>query len=221
MDVKAIEKYILSHENVRKKAIKSLNYVRYTVYDTMFAAFSDTKKGVVLTVFGRFEQYERDYTGIVVPSVDNDPRLYSSVYLSKGDLPDHVIKSMIDYSYMRKLKSIPAPYTPVHKFENIPYCGVVPNTNDIYEGKETKIDIEKIRELVSTSVEDVSQNWTIRREEPPEYDLISDGKWNNVPYSAPNNPQVRKAVEAEIRKVARLAKKNKQAESSDDDADKN
>ena len=222
MNVKTIEEYILSHENVKKKAIKNLNYVRYTVYDSMFAAFSDTKKGIILTIFGRFEQYERDYAGIVVPSVDNDARLYSSVYLEKeSSLPEHVIKSMIDYSFTHKLKSVPVPYTPVHKFENIPYCGVVPNTNEVYEGKEIPIDIEKIKELVSLPVEDVSQNWTIRREEPQEYDLISDGKWNNVPYSAPNNLHVRKAVEAEIRKIARLAKKNKKAESPDDDVDKN
>ena len=216
MELKAIEEYILSKESAKKKAIPSLNYVRYTIYDTMFAAFSETRKGVILTVWGRFEQYERDFPGIVVPSVDNDPNRYTSIYVENESLPEHVIKSLIDYSFIQKLKSVPMPYTPVHKFENIPYCGVVPDTNDVFEGREMKIDYERIRELVAAPTEDVSQNWTIRRNAPEEYDLVSDGKWNNVPYSAPDNPFVRKAVESEIRKTARLSKKKEKNEDSDD-----
>lgn len=126
-----LEEYLLGKPNVRKRIIPEWNYIRYTVLDTPFASVAQTEKGVVLTVLGRFEQYEREYPSAVMPAVNNEPRFYSSVLLSEGSVPDRVIKAMADYSYDRIVKSVPMPELSESGCDDIPYVGI---SSVYYEG---------------------------------------------------------------------------------------
>ncbi|MDE6399065.1 MAG: hypothetical protein K2L51_07070, partial [Clostridiales bacterium] len=124
MTLQDIENYILSKPNAVKTMIPHWKYIRYTVYSVAFATLTETTKGIILTVLGKFPQYEEEYAKIVIPSVDNDPKYFSSIVLSGKNVPDRVIKSVIDYSYKRRVQAIPMPENAGNEGD-IPYCGIV------------------------------------------------------------------------------------------------
>lgn len=109
MTISELENYILSKPNAQKTVIPELDYVRYTAYSVMFASIGKAGRKIVLTLWGKYPQYESEYPGMVISAADNEPKHFTSAVLSDGHIPSHVLKSMIDYSYRERMRSIIMP----------------------------------------------------------------------------------------------------------------
>lgn len=201
MTATELENYILSKPNAIKKTIPEWKYARYTVFSLMFVSIGETKHGIGMTLFGRFPKYEEDYAGIIVPAVDNEPLHFSSVLLTKGALPDYVLKSMIDFSYKERLKAVLMPRSALGDNGDIPYCGIDFRIMDNKSGKRAD------KETAST--EDVAN--AVRSEtlhacdEMGDCEVITDIGNPNIPYSIVEDEDLFKAY----KKYAKLLKKTK------------
>lgn len=177
MTLREIEKYILSEPNAVKTMIPRWQYIRYTVYSVSFATLATTAKGPVLTVLGRFPQYEKEFAKIVVPSVNNDPRFFSSILLRES-IPDRVIKSVIDYSYKRRVQAIPMPEN-AGNGGNIPYCGIM---SAVKKGSMPYDANDAAFETAATSR--AHRYGIVETMSPPKTELEGRGAWDTLPYVA-------------------------------------
>lgn len=206
MDKRELEKYLISKPNVIKCSIPGWKYIRYTVYDLAFATLESKNNDIILTVWGRYETYEKEYPDIVVPSVNNEPRHFTSILLSKGDVPDHVIKSLIDNSYKTRLRTVVMPRLSGHGREDIPYR-LLDNPEDktpYYSELDTRpasSDVEAAAEfadLVKARKEIAALS--------PDVELIGVGILDNFPYMQGEDEQSYKKI---ARLKAQLKKYNK------------
>lgn len=97
MTVGELERYILSKNGAEKKAIPQWRYIRYTVYQSLFAAVEEVRGEVYCSLFGQFPDIRAKYPKCVLSAVQLSEG-YSRVLLS-GDLPDEVLRAMVDAAY--------------------------------------------------------------------------------------------------------------------------
>lgn len=97
MTLGELERYILSKQGAKKKAIPQWRYIRYTVYQSLFAAVEEVDGEVYCSFFGQFPDIRAVYPDCVLPA----PQLseaYSCVSPT-GQLPDAVLRAMVDAAY--------------------------------------------------------------------------------------------------------------------------
>lgn len=174
MTLRELEIHILRKPNVQKHTIRQWHYIRYTVYDSVFAAIELTEKyGNLLTVYGRYEYYRETYPTHIVTALNNDPKRYTSVVLSGNEVPETVIKSMLDFSYRERLRFIPT-LQPVREEKDYLYCGIVSAYDLDQITYDRTHDIAATVFLPQESCETVAAD---NRET-----LLNSGKWDNLPY---------------------------------------
>ncbi len=199
MTIKELENYILDKADTNKTMIAKWNYIRYTVYNCLFASIERRKEGIVLTVWGKFPSYEKEHAGIVFPAINNDPQYYSSVRLAKGNIPAHVIKSMIDYSYKKRRETVVLPEIAGGR-SDIVYSGILPT--QLYTdavGKETAAIIA----VKQSSHAPVSA--TNNSADPTQ--MIGVGQWNNVSYTSLANKNKLQSI-IKLRKLQQTDQSN-------------
>lgn len=168
MNTEEIEQYILNKSFVKKTLIPKWKYIRFTVYSQMFASIGETYKGTVLTVWGTFKKYISEYNKIILPAIDNEPKCFTSLILKNANqIPNYVIKTMIDYAYSERQKDVPTPVTATEGYQNIKYCAIPPLSINIPQEDFPTLSIN------SASHNEELYNSTM---------LQSSGKWNDVPY---------------------------------------
>lgn len=197
MTLKELETYILSNANVQKQEIPQWRYIRYTVYASLFASIGETKAGLVLTVWGRYGHYEKEYSDAIVPALDNNPETYTSILLSKN-VPDHMTKAMIDYSYRYKLSEIPIPQPYVKGYENVPYCGIAAsdNGNSSLTQKELAATVEKAKQ---SHADCDYTSWKVQPTATNRQDVEGAGQFDHAPYRIVNDDEKMRAYKMLLR----------------------
>ena len=192
MTAKEWESYIMEHDNARRREIPEWKYIRYTVFETLFASIRAQKEKLILTVWGKFPQYESAYSTAIGAAQAHEPLHYTDIILDNS-VPEHVIKSMIDSSYREKLFGIIAPKAASGDYNHVPYSGVIPDENGEYHYENNPLSVEA--EIAATA------HYT--HVTPPDTSdlpkLIGMGKWDFVPYRATQSIE-------EIRKYIALRK---------------
>lgn len=121
MTVLEWEAYILQKTNVRKRVVLPWRTVRYTLYASPMALFRLESGGIVFTVRGRFETYEKEYPDAVFPSRLSE--LFTDI-AHPEKLPEHVLKSMTDYAYRACASTVPAPHAVSPTLSDDSYAGI-------------------------------------------------------------------------------------------------
>ncbi|MDE7395947.1 MAG: hypothetical protein K2M95_07505 [Clostridiales bacterium] len=119
MTIGELERYILSKHGVKKKAISEWRYIRYTIYQSLFAAVEEVRGEVYCSLFGKFPDIRTAYPGCVLPAVQLNEE-YSSVLLS-GKLPDSVLLAMVDAAYEARCALMEKVEISKDGAENAPY----------------------------------------------------------------------------------------------------
>ena len=120
-----IEKYILEKPNACKTQILRKRYIRYTVCGMLFAGLRENKNDACLTVYGRYAHYEETYAHRIFSAQGYAIPKYTDIRLSCDSVPNHVLKSMIDYAYKLRMEEIALPQSKDADGSAIPYCGVL------------------------------------------------------------------------------------------------
>lgn len=119
MTVSELEGYILSKEGVEKRAIPDWRYIRYTVFQSLFATLEEVRGEVYCSLFGAFPDLRVQYPACVLPALRLNEN-YSSVLLS-GGLPDAVLRTMVDAAYEARRAGIQKVEMGKAGVENAPY----------------------------------------------------------------------------------------------------
>ena len=120
-----VEQYILSKEGVRKQAIPDWRYIRYTVFQSLFATLEEVHGEVYCSLFGIFPDLRAQYPACILPALRLNEN-YSSILLS-GDLPDAVLRTMIDAAYEARCARIQKVEMGKKGAEDVPYgAGLLP-----------------------------------------------------------------------------------------------
>ena len=211
MNIKEIELYILSKPNAKKNAIHEWKYIRYTTYSLMFASLSKIKENdTILTVLGRFEQYEKDYNGIIVPAIDNEFRHFSSIYLTKANIPDCIIKAMIDYSYRERIKTVTIPQSTAASNSDFTYMEILPNNkNDSSNCNNQTVSKKEI--AAATQTKNMEKNfYGIKKllQDDETIDFSGNDLRDNLPYNFINDKRLVENYK-EIMKIRKTTNINK------------
>lgn len=207
MTILKLEQYIMGKEFAKKQAIPEWKCVRYTVYSSFFASIGESKSGIILTVFGRFGHYEKEFPTLVVPALDNDPLHFSSIFVENENIPLHAIKAMVDYSHREVLARVPFPIPVNSRYDDVPYCGIAPfyeNSSDTILHKELKVPPKSTTENLPNKNYEMYR--IVNSANPDEkHKLTTNGKYNNIPYRAIHDELKRKQI---IRLLTTLSHEN-------------
>lgn len=104
MTVKELESYILAKPNAKKNAIPQWRYVRYTIYQSLFAALEEKDGKTYCSVYGKFPEQRAKYPACVLPAVELGKN-FSSILMA-GNIPDADLQAMIDEAYQARFDLI-------------------------------------------------------------------------------------------------------------------
>lgn len=108
MEYKWLNEYCLNKKGVEKDFKVEWNATRYLIRDKMFIMQGGDKEGkLIITIkcepsFGRFLRDEYEH---IIPGYYMNKEHWNSVYIG-GNVPDEVVKQMIDMSYDLVLSSL-------------------------------------------------------------------------------------------------------------------
>ncbi|UQZ89027.1 DNA-binding protein [Deltaproteobacteria bacterium Smac51] len=110
MKYKWLDGYLLNRPGAVKEFHESFQVDRYLVGGKMFAMWGGDKMGRPILTLKldplRGDDLRQQYPGEIVPGYYMNKLHWNSLYL-EGDVPDELVKSMIDESYAILLNSLP------------------------------------------------------------------------------------------------------------------